>query len=1738
MVDEEFGRIYGGHLLESIENEMLRIIRQGISAQEHHGLRPLREIFQNSDDEISDRLFIHIDENHISFLNDGNCLTAKIDGGKLIGGSCRHILGINMASKKNNPDSAGEFGTGLRSAHAISHFLEVHAEATEIGNKSKMEYVGKTNAYDKNLDEYYTERYRFNVRKKDKRPERIVIPKHCLIGNRTGLMIRLPWRKEIHPGGIEANEKDWKAYLWNKERITELYHQYVKEIPRILLGCSWIREVVLDFELDNEKKRNAWTRNFNHREFESNDNEVVKNAAILSEYSSNSTGLNDGLTVDIKNLKKIKSQNFTVISYTNPEIKDIAEAARHLSPCHIIIPDDPQEKMPAYTPIALTGDCGNYFAPIAFLPPDETRTIIKIEGVNADRQLWAGNAIRSITEILLPDLLIYSQEKFKKDPNKILQLLPRSSTDRWFSNHDKLKIPYSENNNQSLKDAWEKYDSYEEVFDEVRGFERNVMKFTWEKMNESWDTYTKKVSESKIFPDIDGNLIAASSIYLLDLKNKKRELVFRKLFQKLGMSTLNEEQDKILDQFNQEDWGFNHPKEKMMKISSLLTLKEVLNLKKEKLTVSNIGSELIDELLEMVIISPNEEWENDANRFQIPIIPCADGTLKSMQNENMEENFFATSEKYSKLMLDSRRIDKKYNKKIISFLQEPSPTFLAKIIDEMVQKNPNKFSNIKKNSGLFEQLSKALLEICKSATFNLTSVRNYSFIPCIKDNKIFVRKINQIEVGKKDDYGIIRNETLVWKVTPGFPNSTSPWQNTVHKDFIFADKSQERENIGLHPLIYNQLTWLEIHENEEKSIGIITEKLKIHSAAGSRNDGLNLIRSLIFAMTDLGMGKAEPYSIFSKDEKGLWGLEKWIGKNLGQLEIDEALNSVLNLLSDKEDLKGGWGAHKNNGINELYLLKDNSGEWSKVSELCIELTEDLQELFGKRPIAEEHRSLLKSDLLSKEQAKGLNSPGGLGIKKRISEKDILLKLESLDGHKNDTRRNILSMMLNSKEEWELEDLDGLEWVLRIDGRIVDAENALIPTPKIIEYFGKNHPFYVDCEVDFTDEEVQLRCKEIGFKLDHNEVSVLIEALLGPEKIWDGMEGFEIIEKLTKEWKKEKTIDFLHLNLEKRGRLPDKNGIWHDNSWVMSSRNSKTLKNIFQEKNICDEVSLNGTSNKEMVNSWLVEPSKKAPSIQSLLDEIRIVSEDIETENIEPKEIKELKDLWDIVYSMHNLEEVDDYVKYDNCENLFIPSHNYRKIYQIGSIIFDSDDKYIENHDELNIKIMDSSNKFKKLMINSFDVIDLDNITLKDIKEQCKMLLGKKYSEGINLEMLWVSLTVAKINQTELLREDIWPYVKEGHVYFTKIKNVMLKDVVALVPMKDDEQDCLNRLIDNGLPLFLLPRNGIIMETLYEILESEQKNIPFFDNNKEIIIEETTGENWPYITDALENIFRAIKILKLPNIPELKEIKVIKTEKPLPSKIYLEIPDSSSKLFWKDDKGLSNVSAKIDPYTNTLEITISTASNIRRDAELTMSLFKQLKPFPQHKEVITKLIENEEEVWYEIDKKISDIGQSHPRPLIEEAMYHEIKPTLHRLYGQCQICKRQTPRNRQGDIQEGVISFFRENTGHYRSKKISLNLGSVLYLCPNHAALQQRSLITIPDIDEAINRINKNTSKLHDIVEKLVGSRENILFTVNVFERPDGEGEMREKTWPVEWKGEHATRFRDVLTQYLEEKVRK
>ena len=628
--DDEEIAIEAGRLEDNIEEEILEIIRMGVASGEHIGLRPLREVFQNSDDEASDRLYIHIDKDAMTFLNDGNNLTAHYSGGALIGGTCRMIMGLRIASKKVLSGKAGNFGTGLRSAHAISHHIEVHGSADHftlqggepVATGKKAGYDGRSNAYSRDLEEG-TQKLRFSVRDEGSRPRRSHLPDDC--NERRGVMIRLEWRRRVHPGSVDHEE--WEEYLWNQNRIGELVEVYAEEIPRILLGCSWLREVVLDVNLGSKSLRRAWSRDFNHREHEG---EQGHSEVHLSHFEGGEADIESGLVCDISELAESKTAAYHLLSIPNHDIAHIAEEALHPSPCHLLIPEESGRMLPAYTPIALTGDSGNVFGPIAFLPPDTSRTTIKIDGVKSNRQHWAAEAVNSISKTLLPYALEFSIDHFADDPLMILRMLPAKRTDKWFTDGRGMSFP--KNPHHGLA---------------------NMLRKSWKDMDDSWLDYIDLVSENAIFSDGEGGLATASEVVNLEVPEEASEAI-SELCNLIGLTVLEEEQREVLDWLDEDDWDDYHPTKRMTTVSSPLEIKELLSEHENALTVSLLGEDLVGRLIDLFILNPPEDWREDLNTRRVPCIPTGEGSLKSLVAEDRSQNFFAASEHFPDLLPDSR----------------------------------------------------------------------------------------------------------------------------------------------------------------------------------------------------------------------------------------------------------------------------------------------------------------------------------------------------------------------------------------------------------------------------------------------------------------------------------------------------------------------------------------------------------------------------------------------------------------------------------------------------------------------------------------------------------------------------------------------------------------------------------------------------------------------------------------------------------------------------------------------------------------------------------------------------------------------------------------------------------------------------------------------------------------------------------------------------------------------------
>lgn len=1589
-------------------------------------------------------------EDSLSFSNDGQTLARLKDSPE--SSTLDALMEIDSGHKEADPESSGHFGSGFRSTHLFSDEAHINGMVIVDGSEKRLSTVCKSYTTETYSDpKMWTE---LEVRDDSERPNRSLSAGPAT--ERKGVQFSFQWRKK-------ARNDKWEGMKWSKEDILALADDYARELPRILLGCRWIREAVLIVDVKGNKSSHMWVRDFNIEEMLEGGTRTV-NVDYLS--SKKAVKKNADLKFSKDDLKKVSSREYSILAFTpNARYVRIANKADYKPTCFLIIPTEPgDELLPAYTPIALTGDSGNAFGALAFLPPHESRTKIKLEGALKPSQVeWAISALEIFSSIL-PTAFDYCLEMVDSESMDVydaLRLIPKARPDSWFS-------------------------------DSSQAHRSN-------RLQREWARFTSKVSEAEIIPSEDG-LVAPEEATLIEDFDEEEAGLLSKVLRALGISVMDDDTITILETLDWDHWSEDHPLAMAQSVSSALELSRAIQNSDKEPTIDLLGEQTTRELLRLVVTNPSDNWSGSEDRWSIPAIPDADGVLRPMHEKGGQPYFFESMQEMPDLLPSSRKIHPDYVDEMEGIeLGVVTPSVLARMVSEAASESPGDFEDLGSNPDLHRQVSVALATMCQHSDFKLNSVYEYRFIPCLQNGKISLRRPNHVG-------------DLVWGVTSGFP--VRNWTSHCHRDFIFGDSVERREELALHPIIRNQLTWLELHENHHEDLDDLCEKLRIHKAWPVTR-GVNLIRSLIFAEDGNGLSDANPVSIFHIHEGGDWELERWLGRDLEPEELDEALSSVLSLLQHHEKgLSGGWGAHPREHLNSLYLLKDEDGDWSKVGDLCLELPQDLSELFGKRAISQEHQELLSLEMLTNEAPRDRNSGGGLGITQRIMEVDILDKLNSLDAIDSGTRSAILDMMLESTNPWSLERLDELAWVPRKDGEMTKPSNTMLPTDELVSMFGSNHPWFADAGADCNSPDVRNRASEIGIKVQHDDPEIILWALLGPDEIWSDLEGSTAIDSLMEAWKEDSDRSF---DYTRRNRLPLPSGDWSDSSWICVTSETESLSELFPEKNVVDQEALGSKHAESMAMAWIMDPKSSGPDLYDILDRLE-EEDDAETVTL----------LWSLVQPRATDESKDDSFV-SRYSDLLVPVTGGTA--RIKDIVFygPKSKDLVESEEVSLLNTLPGEHPLKETLTETFGAIDLDSVQF----EQLEKILDDADSDNLSrssLERLWLAIALLQLSDSELLEFECWPYKSSRGIGFTRAIPLDDNSKIALVPMRTDDADRVSRMISDGMPMFALPRSGPLMERIYERLESDKKGrVPFL--NRCCIREDsrgTGGTPWQYMNTAIGNVLEAMGILGFGHV-QVNSVSVTTTPETLLGRLIATRGFRQSHVFWKDDENPSNVSASVSD--GELSITVSTARhNDRSDEELIHVMAKALRPDTGSRTRFSELIRRDEDNWSRIDERLNGISPTHPRPLIREAIYGEIRSKMHEYYGCCQICRRTTPANLSGGSQEGAIALFKKR-GFYATDKIPYDLGNAMYLCPIHRDLHNRGLIRIPALDDAIDRIRGGESA-DEAVAEFLGGRGDIELTVLSYDRPPERAEVEWCEDTVLWTMDHATRFRSTLTLYL------
>jgi len=1714
-----------GTVRQNLERQIFDIIKKGAESSENPANRPIRELMQNADDAFSDRVHIKITKEHMIFENDGEMLWDSEDEDGVLTGTLNAILDLAGATKMSDETKSGEFGTGLRSTHFYSDEVEIHALSDSDGEI--MDYVGICTPFTNDVDiesgreraiipRVLDEEDRISRRVKVQTP---VGGRKGVNFDRMGVAYRFPWRKEV--SSKSTNPTMWEGMLWDSKRIESAWESIVEAVPKILLGCNWLREAVVSFEDKGGGFATvAWKRDFNVMEFLDGDYEVE--VELVHYRKRGHTPPARPLRCDITKWDKESTQEYTLFTHLEAGAAREAHKANYLPNCMIFVPMKDHAHPPLgspYTPISLTIDSGNFFSPLAYLPPHESRTKILLTEMDEEKKrAWASTAMWIFCERLLPRVHEFASGKVMEgemSPHWWTSLVARSRPEEWFG--------------------------CAELDDSYSSGRRSIAR--------SWGKYQKLVRESEMFPLIGptgllGRVVpeprlsptlmaSCEDAIIVDFGDRRTNEIASKFLNYAKRPVVDKRTSLLIDGVWWEDHFVSCSDAKTL-ASYLLGAHPRLKLGK-KLTNKDVLT-----MFDVLHVNPPKKLEEGLDKGLVPCIPDADGILRAYKKARMEgdrivasdqNQFFKESQQFSELLPASSRIHPDFVKVISKSLDLKSAPaeVLAEMIDSSAAED-DRFHDLGSHPNLHRQISAALVSICGEATVSLAEICKFKFVPCLIDGKITVREPNNLD-GK------------YWQVDAGLKDAT--WRNFLHRDFIFSDHPDSRSGFGLHKLIFDRMSWLELHVDylNDKNLGDVRDKLKLHQGDTGRGQTEfpgNLVRSLVFGHNVGTFTNIDSlFKIHNEDGGSEWELDRWLGKKLTNKQRDAALESILGLIGNREGtLRTGLGCTEKK-LKGLPMLKNAAGEWTDLDMLCMDLPPELASLFGKTPVYEGHKQILSKELLTSPRQKSDHSGDtGLGITSKITHREIYerVKNKNLSDKK---RLEILSMMVKVSEPWEelREDwrdekgdrspLYEEKWVPRKGGGLASPRECIVPTKGIVKALGKSHPYFVGLQIDLEDEDQRRNAVDIGLRFEEDAATLLL-GLLGPDAPPEV--GKSLLPTLSKLYSQNDTRPTDAP--DKRERLPSPDGTWEDGSRLCSmERDSfEKLKKVFSDTNLVLESQF-GNDVCKMLKDWVLE-NYRIP-INSALRELKRCSGEGDELSLDA--------LWPYILGRSN-EDSGEWPEYSHrAGELFYINKEFGISSKLSQLLVVDVDEYPELVAESSSQsILDKSHEHIAGLEARFFVKATSDMRGDDFEA----MQDPDNPEGVLLALVTSGL------RAESQVKHKWPIRahKGRDVVFRSPQK--FNNPNCLIPEEEMEEETVTKLTKGGVNTLYIPEAGALKNAIYQTLKQADNNqeitLPYVER-KTHLKADSTGDSQTFdgLQSALKNVFEAMDLLKMDFGRPPARIVARRVEKAKAIK-YVEWEGNIVEYDKTDSSGGINVEMGSD---GVLKVDITHTSGLLSDRDLRQQIIRITNPKLGAERMLRDLLSEEELMWSSIDERLEQFvnpNRSHGRPLIEAAHQRQAKDRLRNWYEGCQVCGQVTPRDTTGSNFDSSASDIYKISSKYRDDRMQYTLGCMLYLCPTHARLLVTSgsggTFSINEIDQLIETLDEDPSKLEDITNKLTGKRTPMSLTFTIFEKrgtKDGEtdgGKTEFHEYPGrKMKPDHSREFRKSLAMYLRNK---
>lgn len=1642
-----------------------------------------RELLQNADDVKSTMLVLRFEEDALYVANDGRQFSSNDDILGNVHSDFTRITEVLARYQEEDKETVGHFGSGFQTVYMITFSPEIHSSGH---SKQLNPFINKL----------------VDAEKKRKSPFSL---------EAKGVLFRFPWRtkEELDREPRKVN-RDWET--WDRDKRLKFFDDLRRYVHQAILCCQHLTmirliwhekdnyegfQVIRDFALRNEDEfasgksfsrgsvkagrieREPWRDEWNDSFQKDGWHFTPESRSFQYLIGRTNVTADEKRLFLVRNIKGIQEVTTDkIISTANPLKRGDVFVIFPLFDVTQAFDCDGEAYL--YSVIPLPGRGNNRFIFSAHFWPTEDRKDVDVDGAHGD---WYRAIMQNVLDLYESQFSVFLKEinsiqMLEEERQKIiLNNIPNSPLSEWMRPSKERNYEWIEKSrnwfNKLIENLWEKpilftNDTWNQPIHAV-----------WTDDDTEKEAY--EILGAKTFTDdfLSHPHVESSFKELLE-KRRSNAPYFMDLFS--SFAKINQNKSGLLVYGQRLEHGQNLDRKSIEALIRYCIIKE------------DISSSIFEE---------------------VAVVPGADGVLRNLKDYPVlpkELTFLYSS------LPDSEIIHKDFKSDALEHTREKrvpktTPEEIVKLIDRMVQGEPQRFNNLNPEDHL--TLSRILKILVEDLDWKPNDQsKTLKFIPFKKGEILSVGTLNT----RKEKDGSIE-----------WIGQSSHLGEKYQRDFIFGASKKEKEIPGLTPEVEARIKFLSLTNCNEVTSEKIEDTLGLVKLM-PKGTPTNFVRHFL--------SPKEPGSLFvDKIIQDFLGIEK-NGFDNQKKQFQKALKLYFAPRNQEDSREEAYLTAKDMG--KVPSLYDEEGKWHNAEDFALNVEPEVSILRMRS---------LHPDLLKWEKDTLID----LGVKEAPTATIVAQKLLEIIPTKEEHRKDICSLIyyllgFEVKIEDEFQDFESRTWVPTIDGGFRKPGEVLIPNSENKKVLGEDYGSFLDLSsfasklVDkkVSENTFESRAKSLGIK---SEISlpVLVSLIKQKRKQEQALstEFFDLITRKVRDNPAE-AHDLI---------FGEDIGYYYNGKWVKSRKirliDKEKLKEIPQGvKDIL--IILDKDTHREYL---LRDGANDHIEAKDFLDAI-----------VQGK-LQPTPAIWDEVSALTKseceLSLEDDEPKYGT-KPIYPDGENKRALCPKNIIYVDKveDTIFFSEGTVGNIHVIgyersrSHANALAELGARKSSELDVKSIL---------GLIRKFKEEELDIDrtsrVLRLILKLAQKSMERFPDEPLWPATKDERYLWVAPRNAYVNDSSFSEHFKTDLSFVCAEIDGKGFPDLekYAIRSGAKsfskMLNKRGTIETPGQN----DNRTTSILNEAEtilSEKFNRIPDQCFQWLASVEVKKCENIEgeyfidnfvkRIKEVVLFDSSSSSPIFLVNSSSDQESQKEKITDEIVKECIRRGFPEEERQNLSYFLLQFLHRNQDEWSKLVPRYKPkvvidspTPPCEPTTFPWITSDEEKVFRFE--------------MTQGGWKETRDKLHTLYESCQICGARTPfdENNPYDTSEGVKRIVCEKGGRYHGPTKSFSEKNSVFLCPTHHTLWFRGLVKFDFLEEpSVENIEAIKQKIKDTKEiaktnpgKEITPLECYIFSAKSKIMPERTSANDWEPKEITFKAKHAAGFLETMREYLENKRR-